>query len=374
MKIIIAAEIFPPDIGGPATYSKKITEELAKRDWDVKLLCYSNSRQKSNLNFKIYSVIRNRIKAWHHIKYFFKLFFLSLDRDVIYAQGPISSGLPAMAVGKVLRKKVVVKVVGDYAWEQARNLKVTELGIDEFQNKKFGGKIGRLQKIERKVCRLVDKIIVPSQYLKKIVSGWGVDDKKISVIYNAFEYSKVEVNKNKNQFNIISIGRLVPWKGFEILIQVVAELIRDYPINLNICGDGPELDKLRNLIIESGLSNWVIINSLPRQQLLKILNTADIFVLNTGYEGLSHTILEAMAAGVAVVTTDIGGNPELIQDGQNGLLVEYNNKEMIKEAILKLYNQPELRQKFIDNSKKELNKFTFETMIENTISTLSSIK
>ena len=81
------------------------------------------------------------------------------------------------------------------------------------------------------------------------------------------------------------------------------------------------------MINKLNLKEKVFITNLDHQALLEELSGAGIFVLNTGYEGLSHTILEAMAAEVPIVTTNIGGNPELIENNQNGILVEYNNKE-----------------------------------------------
>jgi len=375
MKIVIAAEIFPPDIGGPATYSPKIATALVQAGHEVKLVCYSDKKQKDSYSFEIFRIKRSKFKL-HYVNYYRQLKKLARDCDVIYAQGPVGSGWPAVKVAKKLGKKLVVKVVGDYAWEQARNSGVTEIGIDEFQNpeQKFSGKIGTLQKIERQVCQQAKKVIVPSQYLKRIVAGWGVEEGKIEVVYNALNFLKKEFHEVKNSFSIISAARLVSWKGFDILIEVVDELSKEKKdIFLDILGEGPlhlvftnKIKKLKNEKIK-------LISSLPHDIFLQKLQMADLFVLNTAYEGLSHVILEAMAAGVPVVTTNVGGNPELITDGENGLLVEFNNKEQLKEAILKLYNNPELGKKFADNSKEVLKKFTSETMISKTIKILESV-
>ena len=372
-KITIVADIFSPDIGGPATYSQKLAEELVKKSWQVNLICYSDIKQEDDYNFSIKRIIRSNIKGWHHLKYFLSLFWLAIKSDVIYAMGPVSAGLPAMWVSRLLRKKLVVKVVGDYAWEQARNSNVTDIGIDKFQTKKFGGKIGKLKKIESKVCKSADKVITPSKYLKGIVNGWGVDENKIEVIYNAVEIPNV-IKKSTRFKNIASIGRLVSWKGFELLIKLMPELLeKDKDFRLFIFGSGPEKEKLEKLITELNLINIISLYNLPCKKLISSLIDMNMFVLNTGYEGLPHTVLEAMSAGVPVVTTNLCGNPEIVQDGYNGLLVEYNNKEQIKEAILKLYNNPELGEKFVNNSKEVLKNFKFEDMINNTEKLLREI-
>lgn len=374
MKLVIAAEIFPPDIGGPATYSSKLAEQLTKIGWQVKVICYSDKIENDNYPFSVARILRSTNPLKHYFNYFWELLKLAKDCDVIYAQGPVSSGLPAIVAGFFLSKKVVVKVVGDYAWEQARNSGQTDIGIDEFQKQKLTGKVAWLKKIEIFSCRYAKKVIVPSQYLKGIVSGWGVPADKIEVVYNANEVENLGAAKSVNENLIISVGRLVPWKGFEVLIDVMSDLLaKNKDFKLLILGSGPQKDKLISLVGEFNLQNNVSIKEVEKSRVISQLSLAAVFILNSGYEGLSHTILEAMLAGTPVIATDIGGNPELIKDGENGLLVEYNNKEQLKQAILKLYNNPELRHKFVENSKEVLKKFTFENMINKTINVLKSI-
>ncbi len=416
MKLIIAAEIFPPDIGGPATYSKKFAKELIHLGWEVELICYSQNKQKNDFSFKVFRIIKSRIKGWHYFKYFFKLLRLAFKCDVIYAQGPISSGLPAVVVAFLLRKKVVVKVVGDYAWEQYMNKQVKlsiskTISIDEFQKrqeKKFDKKIELLKWIEKKVCNKADKVIVPSRYLKNIVQGWGVKEHKVNVIYNSINLmdkfgaiDKVNARKklgfNSNDFIVISVGRPVSWKGFGMLAIVSSELIEEenIPLKLRLLGvdNVSQLNRLIKLYEDQVVyENQPLSNSdkvvrvlkvedikdfpagiQPKLKVYEYLLAADLFVLNTAYEGLPHTILEAMDAGVPVVTTNMCGNPEVVTDGYNGLLIEYNNKEQLKEVILKLYNNRELCHKLVANSKKVLEKFTFNKMISDTIKTLKSI-
>lgn len=373
MKIIIAAEIFSPEIGGPATYSKQLAEQLSQQGWQVKIICYSDKQHSDSYPFEVFRITRSKFKPWHYYKYFKTLKKISADCDIVYAQGPVGSGQPALKVKQQTDKKLVVKVVGDYAWEQARNKGQIKLSIEEFQKQKFSGKIGLLQKIERQVCQAADKIVVPSEYLKKIVSGWGVDESKIEVIYNSFGLKHLIDKKNVDPNSIISVGRLVDWKGFDTLIELMPDLIKkNEKFKLTIFGDGPEREKLNQLVGKLGLENHVFIaGRIDHQELLSKLH-AGVFVLNTGYEGLSHIILEAMAAGTPVITTKVGGNPEIITDGQNGILVEYNNKDQLKDAILKLHNDDNLRQKFINNSKEVLKKFTFEAMITKTIKVLKN--
>ena len=201
-------------------------------------------------------------------------------------------------------------------------------------------------------------MITPSEYLKKIVRGWGISPQKIRVIYNAVDLPELQITKEElrrklgikpQTFLMVSSGRNVPWKGFSLMKAVGDELKKDYP----------DMD-LR------------IFHDLPRNSLLEYIKTADLYVLNTGYEGLSNTLVEVMMIGTPIITTNVCGNPEVIQNESSGLLVEYNNREQLKQAILKLHNHPELREKFSENGRRSLAKFSLENMINQTEGVLKS--
>lgn len=373
-KIFIAAEIFPPQIGGPATYTVELANALAKQNFLVHILCYGQpNKSVLNKNIKINWVSHHWPIFLKYLIYFKKLFWHSLSYSTIYAMGPIASGWPAFWIKKITGKKLIVKVVGDYAWEQAKNLGQTQKLIDDFQTETHSGKIAQLQKIERQVCQSANTVITPSKYLAKIVMGWGVIENKIKVVYNAQTLGFQKPHKNPKNL-IVSAGRLVPWKGFNTLIKIFPELLKKNPnFKLNIYGSGPEQEKLNNLIAKLTLTDKIKIEKIDdHEKFLEKLQAAEMFVLNTGYEGLSHTILEAMSVGTPVVTTNVGGNPELIEKDINGLLIEYNNKEQLQKAILKLHQNQELQQKFINNSQEKLKQFSFAKMLTKTIAVLES--
>jgi len=143
----------------------------------------------------------------------------------------------------------MLKVVGDYAWEQMnvskkqQNKKTTKqnfVTLDEFQHKSFDSTTERKRKIERRVARNADKIIVPSWYLKKIVKQWGIAEDKITIIYNAVDLAAVapKVSETSTRFRkpknpgekwLVSVGRLVPWKGMDMLIEIMPLLLQHEP-------------------------------------------------------------------------------------------------------------------------------------------------
>ena len=128
-----------------------------------------------------------------------------------------------------------------------------------------------LRFLERVVVKKADVIITPSEYLKKLVIGWGVPEDKIKVIYNAYteQNNKFQafvpssgrgVSNFKFQGDvIISVGRLVPWKGFGALIEIMPELFKENPnFKLLIVGEGPQKENLKSQISNLKLNEKVI--------------------------------------------------------------------------------------------------------------------
>lgn len=359
MKILICTGIYPPDIGGPATYSKLLKDELPKRGFDVEVVSFGE--------------VRGWPRGIRHIVYFFKVFKRSLSVDVIYAQDPVSVGFPSVLVAKFLNKKFLLKVVGDYAWEQLqiKNLSSELITLEVFQSQEYSSITESRRCIERWVASKTDKIVVPSEYLKGIVKKWGVPEEKIYVIYNSLEGDISNPNIKKENI-IFSAGRLVPWKGFDLLIEIMNELPDDF--KLFIAGSGPKESDLKSKIKNLKLENKVILLGAQNQeQMQNYFGLAKVFVLNTSYEGLSHIILEAMQNSVPVVTTNVGGNPELIKNNFNGVLVEYNNKNQLRDAILEVIKNEELQNKFTENSHRELARFSLETMLSRLSELLKSL-
>lgn len=362
-KIFILAGIFPPDIGGPAVYSHRLAQELSKRNISVKVICYSSERPHQTPE-EPFEVIRISKKLGHFrfLSYLWNVLRYAKDSDMLYAQTLFSAGIPALLVGKTLRKKVIVKITGDHAWERFN----TGESMEEFQNKKYGWKIEFVKKMQAYLLKRVSKVITPSQYLKNIISEWGVPSDKIEVIYNApAVLPNLSISKEEAQEKIgikgdiiLSVGRLMPWKGFAALIEIMPELLKENPnFYLVIVGEGPEKEKLKGNRVK-------LVGRVNHSQMHLYFKSADLFVLNTGYEGLSHTILEAMQSEAPIITTNIGGNPELIENEKNGILVEYNNKEQLKQAILKITKDKDLQEKFKQNSKEKLRAFTWQNIID----------
>lgn len=360
--ILIATGLYPPEIGGPATYTKLLEEELPKHGFAVSVLPFST--------------VRRWPKVLRHLLYFCKAFAGALRADIVYAQDPVSVGLPALLAAKLTRTPFVLKVVGDYAWEQYVGAHIGSrkfVSPEDFQNRDDVGLLTKVRRYaERLVARSADAIIVPSDYLKSIVKMWEVREEKIVVIPNAIILPNMKNTRDALRRHygltgmvILSVGRLVPWKGFDTLIDLFPRVLKMIPdAMLVIIGDGPQRDYLKARARKSGARHRIVFaGRLERTNVLAYLRAADLFVLNTGYEGFSHQLLEAMYMGMPVVTTGSGGNPELISQGETGLLVPYDDETLLCEAMIALIKDSVSARAIANRAREHARQFSVRRMV-----------
>lgn len=379
-KILITTGIFPPAIGGPALFAKNLAEKLAEKN-QVTILTYASAFKKplgsSAKKIKIKTVWRHWPWGWRHLLYGLKVTREARRHQQILVLNVLHGGWPLIWT----KKPFLVRVVGDRVWEMAVNRNQTSLLIDDWQKEKKEGLNGWLAKKQTQICQKAQKIIVPSHYLANLVTAWGVDPQKITVIYNGvnFPVANLEKENARRQIGIaghilLSVGRLVPWKGFRLLIKLMPRFLELNPFfRLVIMGEGPEKPALEKIVKNLRLEKKVVL--VGRQspaQLAIYLAAAEIFILNTGYEGFSHQILEAMQAGVPVVTTASGGNREVVRQGENGFMIRYNDEFNLYEAVKALWQYPEMRERFSEEGKKTAAQFSWEKCWQEWEKTLNS--
>jgi glycosyltransferase involved in cell wall biosynthesis len=320
MKLLIATGLYPPESGGPATYTKLLEEHLPKEGVDVRVLAFSEVR-------KLPKLIRHGV-------FFLKCFAAAGAADVVYAQDTVSVGLPSFLAARLRGKKFLLRVPGDYAWEQARQRFSVTDELDTFQARTYGWRVAVLRIAQTWVVNGALAIVVPSEYMKKIVEGWG--GKRVQVIYSAVELVVPESVEKPKNFFVVSAGRRVPWKGFEAIERVVAR----------------ELSW-----------SFFLAENLPRARALGYIQAADVFVLNSTYEGLSHVLVETMTLGTPIIATNVGGNPELIRDEVDGLLIPPKDDEALYTALTRVAQDAPGARARADSAKERAKKFSIEHSI-----------
>ena len=380
-KILIVTGIYPPDIGGPASYAKTLAQRLSK-DHEVKVITYSSVRKFEQ--DKIYPFIVKRVwkkNFWffRHTIYALKVFCACKNNDIIYSLSTLNGAIPSLVGARFFKKKFYLRIAGDYAWQVAVEKNKISLLIDDFQKVKKTSWIGFLHKIQVRACKSSNGVIVPSEYLAGIVRGWGVSGDKIKIIYNGVDFKSADISQEEAKKKIgiygdiiLSAGRLVPWKGFRMLIKIMPRLSEISQLfRLIIVGDGPDQKMLESMVKNLGLERKVyLVGKKSQEELATYLAASEMFVLNSGYEGFSHQILEAMTVGVPIITTAVGGNKEVIRQGENGFMVKYQDEFNLIEAIKSLWQNSELREEFKKEGKKTVEHFSSEKMFKETVKIL----
>jgi glycosyltransferase involved in cell wall biosynthesis len=344
MKITLATPLYPPDIGGPATDAATLREVLTTRGMDVAILPFSG--------------VRHLPKVVRHIAYFGKLLGAARGASAIVAFDTVSVGLPAALAARVLRLPLIVRVPGDYAWEQGVQRFHVGDSIEIFQRKRYGLEVELLRSVQRFVAASAALVIVPSDYFKGIVSTWGVAPERLLRIYLGIAATGEAVMPDPRPSGrvLFSVGRFVPWKGFTLLFRLLAKRPEWRAV---IAGDGPLRQALEAQARVLGVTDRVAFTgTLPRAEVLGWCGEADAFVLNTSFESFSFQVLEAMAAGAAIITTRAGSLPELITDGVEGVLCEPNDEDAFRTALESIEREPDLWKARRHAAKLKASRFT----------------
>lgn len=223
----------------------------------------------------------------------------------------------------------------------------------------------RFARIFEKTTKIFAKnYLANSQSVKNFYAeNIGVPREEITVIPNGIDtefYDRIKVNKKvieilgvkKNEFFIICVANLHINKGHKYLLEAFENIYKkDCNIKLLLVGDGKEKKNLLRQI-ENYYSKKNILFLGKRNDVPELLKGSDIFVLPTFFEGMSNAIIEAMAVGLPIITTDIPENKELIMNKVTGILIPKENIEALSEAINSLKNNPALAKKLSDNAKE----------------------
>lgn len=302
-------------ISGIAQHVSELANKLIEKGYDVKIISCENTlyipiSKLKNPSFSIFSSFKT----------------IGRKYDIIHAHNLLSIIPMKFAKGKKI---------------------LTLHGIYSEQVELIHGKIlGRISKwFEEKALKWADRITVVSKRTREYYLKRGF---KVEYIPNAIDLKIIPKEGIKEYDKQIAyVGRLSKEKGVDILIKAFEE-IKD--CHLLIIGDGPE----KNMLIKISQKNPRVhfLGYKPRDEAIKYIKGSDILVLPSRQEGLSTTILEAMACRTPVIATNVGGNPEIIEHMKNGILVTSENIQEIREAINLLLENKELTKRIIDEAYK----------------------
>ncbi len=192
----------------------------------------------------------------------------------------------------------------------------------------------------RSYARLVDHFICPSQFLRNKLAEFGFDHGTITHLPNFIDPSAFSPQFGPGQGYIAYVGRVTQEKGVATLIQAMAALPH---LELRVVGTGDALPALQLECTRRGMRNVKLLGARPHEEAKALMAAAAVVVLpSEWHENCPFALLEAFALGKPVIGTRLGGIPELIDDGQDGLLVQPNDPTGLRAAITRLTAQPAL--------------------------------
>ncbi len=240
----------------------------------------------------------------------------------------------------------------------------------EKQNLNVMGKLSLyFNHVQKSIYKLglknIDLFIAPSKYIQNAAKS---DVSPITHLPNFVELR--EFHELKNNYNLLFVGRMEKVKGIEFLIKAISLIIKVFPqTTLTIIGDGLNKENLLSLTKSLQLENYIHFAGWVKNKDLDIYyEKASIVVIPSVWpENFPTVCNEAMSAGRPVIGTNVGGIPEIIDDGVNGYLVEPQSPEQIAEKVIKLFSEENLLKEFGKNARKKAEEFGIEKYSENTV-------
>ncbi|MBM3986163.1 MAG: glycosyltransferase family 4 protein [Planctomycetes bacterium] len=360
MNILITSPIFPPDLGGPATYVPSFASWLVARGHSVTVVAFCSDPNPTGWPFRVVAVER----CWMPLRYlrdFLQTWRAAKHADVVYINEHL-----ALHVAFAARLRGVPSVIRTYVdgtWEITHRLGWHRDTIDDYQLKEYGWRVTLLRRLQRTWWGWVRRIIVPSDFIRRLVEGHGVTPQKIELIHNAyhgpevFEPTRAECRARlglpQGQVVLLSICRLMAWKGVDGLIRALARLPESH--HLWVCGDGDEQENWTRLAEGLGVGPRVhFLGNVPHARVMEWIRAADCFLLNSNYEGLSHTLLEVMWLGLPAAVSAAGGNVELIEDRVNGRSFRPQDVDAIVDSVREIAGRPEVAARYAQASRRKV--------------------
>lgn len=341
MKVLIASGIWPPDVGGPASHSPELAAALASRGHAVEVLTTANT-EPSAAGFPIHWVGRRLPPGPRHAVFAARLAARARRADVVYVNSVLTRGVLG---SRLAGTPVVVKLTDDPAFERARRLGLFGGDLDAFQSAAGGVRVAALRSLRDAALARATLVLCPSAYLRRHALGWGLDPARVEVVPNAIPGlpalptradARRELGVGDGPLYAFA-GRLGAAKSLTTLFEAMRILGRG---TLVLAGDGPDRRELEADAARLG-DRVRFLGSVGRERVLRLFRAADLSVLSSEWENFPHTLVEALAVGTPVVATSVGGIPEIVQDGSNGLLVPPGDPAALADALRSAFERRE---------------------------------
>lgn len=344
MRVVVVSGIWPPDVGGPASHAPALADALVEAGHTVEVVTTADLAPDTQ-PYPVHWVARDRPAPLRHLAVAREVRRAAQGADRVYATTMVRRAALGAALG---RRPLVVKLVADEAYERERRAGRFAGTLEEFQAERRGLRLRFLRATRTAALRRARCIVVPSAYLRQIAIGWGLDPSRVDVVPNPAPELPEHPTRDEARatlgidgFALGVAGRLTAQKALGDTLEALA---RVPDVALLVLGDGPERAKLERRAGELGLADRVrFLGAGTRDDVIALFRAVDAALLTSAWENLPHTLLEALATGTPVIATAVGGIPEVVRDGENGLLVPPRDIAAIASAIDRLVHDDALR-------------------------------
>lgn len=347
-------------LGGAGVYASNLCRELAKLGHEVHVISASPKRKiiQTSPNLIVHSIpVLNKhflktFSFWLRMRRFYKVLQQNIHFDILHTN--VTSGLSLTPHLVKIPRIVTIHHLAKTVFQITKN-SPSQIFED------LAGETGIVSRIEKMFIDFdkveinrADKVVAVSNFVKNsVISTYKVPESKVETIYNGVSWkeyfcSQSEIEEVKrtyklgNEPTILYVGRLEKRKNLESLIKAFKLVVEKTNCKLVIAGSGKQ-SLLKETTVSLGINKHVIFTGFVEDSSLKRLyNACNVFVLPSHMEGFGLTLLEAMAAAKPVVASNIGGIPELVKNGINGILVNTNNLEELATALMFFLDNPEL--------------------------------
>jgi glycosyltransferase involved in cell wall biosynthesis len=328
-------------VGGPASHAPELAEYLLGRDHEVEVVTTADAAPATR-PYPVHWVSRRIPKGVIHARSAVEVARRARRADVVYSTGMFSRSGAGAALA---RRPSVLKLTGDPAFERLRARGRVTGDVAAFQHGGGGFEGDALRALRNGTLRLAAHVVCPSTYLRDLALTWGVPEDCVSVVPNALPAVSASASGDRlrkrlqlNGTTLAFVGRLGPQKALDVAVQAVTAADG---VTLLVVGEGPDRARLEG----SAGDRVRFLGALPRQDVLDVLAASDALLLSSSWENLPHTVMESLAVGTPVIATRVGGVPEVVVEGVNGLLVEPGDVGGLAAAIRRFFADAELRER-----------------------------
>lgn len=356
LRVCIVSPLFNPAIGGPGRQAFIMARHLGKKGIDISVIARRLSGVKNETadvgvyyvptisphvhNLSEFSMKNLLISLSFSFGAMMKLFRLRKCFEIVQFNGASLPLLVSLPLLKLLGKEVVAQTTGGRGGKEAG-------GLDGFF----------LKPLIVAIFRHADRFIAISEDIEKRLLKEGFVRERVTKIPNGVDtdvFCHMNVTEQelfRNKFGLkgkkvfLCSGRLVKGKGLELLLKAMVDVVKfNKDVMLVLIGDGELEDRLKDMVRVLMLENFVRFDGLV-ENVHEYLNASDIFIFPSLSEGMPNSLLEAMACGLPVIASKIGGVVDVVEDGKSGILVEPGDISGLSTAMIRLLKDAELRQR-----------------------------